>query len=559
MARQKSNVAYSFSNPYEVQSQEQFRLNFNRALTGTVVGGAVGLASTVVAEPTIKFAEGVSATAGLRTYKGLKVQSGDCAAYLPELQIDTHLPILKGVHLATKDKKLLCRDPKKIIDDPRLQALSTAASQRKQGITEPVKDSLVARAEHGAAVGAASFVLLPVLGAIAIKRLASSRFTEKTKDSLHWLKKNRKAQAALGISAVGALYGCGTTINDQTVAEPLVGTKIPGQLRIYQPEAVHNAVIKGEFLKDGLNYVLREVNRGERTWNRARINLISQIAEHKTGYEYLYDANKKYYKTLIETGVLCNTGFTKSVAPLLQADTRPNLTIDTGDRQIAGGRNAFIERHCEPNLTTNYHAKYILATGNHDQTKDYKVQVSKIDGQTYVTSADPRSRLGKEDRSGVKGEALKRALALQGSKLASRVCKIYYKTGIKPNLVSHTLDAAVETLKKGCAANVYTDHPVFIDIDLSKGSVLKKYYSQDKTTSTDVLISTSSAGAINRNTPFKEPEKPGDVVVKYSLAPNSRFVKALIFSWNQDGSTIVTEKNPPKPEKLPAGFNGQIG
>ena len=146
-------------------------------------------------------------------------------------------------------------------------------------------------------------------------------------------------------------------------------------------------------------------------------------------------------------------------------------------------------------------------------------------------------------------------MALQGSKIALKVCEIYYKTGVKPDVVTHTLDSAIETISKGCAANIYTDHPVFENIGLSKGSVFRNYLSADGSTSTDVLISTSSAGAVKRNTPYAGPEKTGDVVVKYSTSPKSRFVKAIVFSWNKDGNTKVFDIDPPKPQKMPRQFN----
>jgi hypothetical protein len=566
MRRREDVVSYSYSNPYESHADDQFRVNFNRALSGTIIGATAGLASTTIAETKINLAKGVTVSAGLRPYEGLNLQSGDCKAYLQNAPIATHLPFLSGVSIKTEDKTLLCRNPEKVISDPRLKALSTLASQRKQGITEPVKDSFVARAEHGATAGALSFVLLPVLGAVALKRFSSSNIKRSLVDAHKLFRRNKPLVAITGTLAVGCVVGgtvgCASeigvqakNIKKQIDDKPVEAAKIPGQLGIYQPDATRGALIKGKQLQQSINTVLRSVTRGERTWNKAKVNLISEIAAPQIGYEYLYDQNHKYYKILVETGVLCNTAFTKSIAPLLQADVRPNLTLDAGDRQIAGGRNGFIERHCESNLTRNYHAKYFFAKGNHDQTNSYEAQVREIDGQKYVTAADPRARFGDQDHDSVKGEALKRALALQGSKIALTVCAIYYKTGIKPDVVAHTLDSAIETISKGCAANIYTDHPVFENIDLSRGSVFRNYLSSDGSTSTDVLISTSSAGAIKRNTPYAGPEKTGDVVIQYSTSPKSRFVKAIVFSWNKDGNTKLFEVDPPKPQKMPLKFN----
>ena len=524
------------------------------ATAGALFGAAAGLSSTAFRDTEIHLADGVNIYAGLRTYDGLQLKSGHCKVYLKNLQIDTHLPILNGVSITTQDKNLLCRNPNEIIQDSRLQTLSTIASQRKQAIIQPVKDSFIAKAEQGAAVGALGFALIPVLGAVAMKKFPQLNISEKMKNFAHQLKNNKRWSIGVGTASAAALVGCGATLGGDIVNDPISGKGIPGQLRIYLPDATKNAVVEGEEVKDAVNALLRDVNRGDRIWERIRLNLMQNVAlqsKSKPGFEYLYDPDHKYRKTLIESGVLCSTGLTEKILPLLQSDIRPDITIDSGDRQIAGGKNKFLERHCEPNLTRNYHSKYIFTKGNHDSTENNDVVVSKIDGQTFVTMPDPRSRLGKEDRSGLIGDELKLALAKQGRIIALKTCEIYYNTGIKPDVVTHTFDSARETISKGCANNIYTGHPVFGHVDLSKGSVLKAYLSSDGSTSTDVLISTSSSGSVKTNTPYREPQKTGDVVVKYSLLPSTSFVKAAILSWKSDGNTTIILVNPPKAEKLP--------
>lgn len=500
--------------------------------TGVVVGAAAGALRTEFQPIGVELSKDIHAEVSFTEHEGLTAVNYDNEISAPNAPVVTNLPGFRGVKVNITKPDLFnavdqaINNPEQPKPASSKQLLSVAA---KPGLAvQSVNEALTAEVVHGATAG----LLVFVAGAVMIRKAHPVRRFHELVNRIRHEKIRKLAPWAATLSMSVVTAGCGYTGNQvlQNLDQP--GAPLPGAIA-NRSALLKGATTKGSEISSRIQRILRTFDKGTASWTRIDAKLNMVVDEYEAGDGLLYRGDKSTQTVLNQTGVLCNEPFTKTVNNTIQKRFKPDITEDTGDRTLSGGRWPY-ERDCVKNLVANITSKAIvMGDGNHEGDEPTRWSIGKdsdytrkVGGVYYISSPDPRANRWGKDTEKLSYKDLAALIGQQGSIIAERACEVEEKTGEKPRILAHTPEAGYEAILRGCASIVSSGHGIgHNDNKNTTRPSLKKFTALDGS-EVYQLINVTAPGSSNNSSQYGGPGKDGATVIMHYNMPQNELTAA---------------------------------
>lgn len=478
------------------------------AALGAAAGGFAAAEYTKINPVDVSFSPDIAGEASFTNSPGVVVANNDQRLASPNAEVKTGLPGLRGVKV-TITRPDLYQELRAELANPGQASgiekqLIGVISKPEVAKTE-VSDSLTSTV-----VGGASGTALLAVGlAIGLRKLRPLKRMTEVVDRIN----NRWGQSAVKagtiITAATVATGCGYKGLETVMAREDMGRPLPAEIAKRSPQ-LENARVRGALVEAELQKAVAAIDRGNNQWDETNADVNSAISRDRlTGRGVSHSTVEDSETIITATGILCNSGYVRTVYQSIQWRYKHNATMLAGDNHITGNRWS-IESDCMPMIRRHtIGANNLSALANHDGkpgpwdiSKD-NGYVKQVNGSYYVSVPDPRNMMGDKQAQPPSGVDLKLAIAKAGSLVANKSCSIQAATGRRPRVVVSSPEMGFETILRGCATTVSSDHYIFSKSPtrpvlrnvLHNGNVVHQF------------VNPSSAGAKTNYEFYKGPQK----------------------------------------------------
>lgn len=237
----------------------------------------------------------------------------------------------------------------------------------------------------------------------------------------------------------------------------------------------------GDAINTAVDRIEKEVQRTDKTWNRAVANLDTAFREYTNGEGLAYADDPDIVAVMHITDIHCNYAYMQKIFDQLLRKFQVQIVLNTGDTYLTTGSLPF-ESDCLPELLEqmqpdNQRGRKVVMMyfrGNHDPKqlpdsitervltdedgeefkpiieldKDNKFTATEQD-ITFVGAPDPTSS-GLEGTMPHDHDEQDALIREQGHQIAEAACKATIKNGKRPLVAAHHPEALYETLARGC-------------------------------------------------------------------------------------------------------------